>query len=140
MNALVVDASVWVAAADAGDHSWELSRSFLTVAAARDTTILVPAFAEVEIACALARRTRDSQMGRKLSSDILQSLVHEVRETDSTNIRRSVTVGTDRILRGGDALYAALADSAGAQLVSWDNELVSRANAITPEMWLEKHG
>ena len=136
MTTLVVDASVWVAAADYSDRFWETSRCFFTAAAEQDIRIAVPAFAGVEVACALARRKRDEHTGRKLSADILQSLASEVHDTDAPLLEQAVAVGTGLFLRAGDALYAALADRLGGQLVSWDNELVRRANAVTPEMWL----
>lgn len=138
MKVLVVDASVWVAAADSGDRFWKPSRSFLTAATKRKIHVAVPAFAEVEVACALARRLRDPHVGRELGAEILQSFAREVHDTDAALISGAAAVGTDLFLRAGDALYAALADRVGGQLVSWDNGLVSRANGITPEMWLKK--
>ncbi len=42
------------------------------------------------------------------------------------------------MLRGAIALYAATASLANAPLVSWDDELVSRAGAVTPQQWLAK--
>ena len=136
MSALVVDASVWVAAADSSDRFWELSRSFLTVAAERNIAVSIPAFAEVEVTCALARRVRDAQTGKMLGSGILKSLARKVHATDAVLIKGAVAIGADLFLRAGDALYAALADRVGGQIVTWDNELVSRANAVTPEEWL----
>ena len=38
-----------------------------------------------------------------------------------------------------DALYAA-AENAGGDIVAWDEELVRRAGAFTPEAWLARHG
>lgn len=49
-------------------------------------------------------------------------------------------IGVRRLLRGGDALYAATAALLDAPLVSWDDELVQRAEALTPDTWLAEHG
>ena len=45
-------------------------------------------------------------------------------------------LGLQQRLRGADALYAATAQLAGAALISWDNELIQRAGAMTPSAWL----
>jgi predicted nucleic acid-binding protein len=135
VNILVVDASVWVAAADRSDRFWESSRSFLTEAASQNIAVFVPAIAEVEVACALARRLRDTDAGRRMGAEMIRSLASEVHATDTVTIKGAVAVGTELFLRAGDALYAGLADRVGGQLISWDEELVSRANAVTPEMW-----
>ena len=137
MTSIVVDASVLVAAADRCDRFWEHSRRFLMALANGNTVLAVPSIAEVEIACALARRLRDPSAGRRLSAEIFQCLGTEVHETDGALIKSSVTVGTDSFLRAGDAVYVALAVRVGGQLVSWDEELVERANAITPDVWLK---
>ncbi len=136
---MVVDASVWVSAADATDAMWESSRSFLSAAASRRVAIAVPTFAQVEIACALARRLRDGKAGRVLSTAVLRSLSADVHATDARLTGQAVVIGTDAFLRAADALYAALAARLGAGLVSWDGDLVRRAGAITPTVWLEKN-
>jgi predicted nucleic acid-binding protein len=45
-------------------------------------------------------------------------------------------IGVRVLLRGTDALYAATARLLDAPLVSWDDELVQRAGACTPDTWL----
>lgn len=48
--------------------------------------------------------------------------------------------GTESFLRASDAFYVALARIGGDVIVAWDDELVRRAHAITPETWLAEHG
>ena len=55
MRTLVIDASVWVSAADATDELSEVSRTFLAGVVARQLPIALPESARIEIACALAR-------------------------------------------------------------------------------------
>ena len=45
-------------------------------------------------------------------------------------------LGTRYLIRGADALFVAAATLSGAPLISWDQELVDRAGAITPANWL----
>jgi len=48
-------------------------------------------------------------------------------------------MGTERFLRAGDAIYAAVAEAVDGEIVSWDKELVNRAGAVTPEAWVERY-
>jgi predicted nucleic acid-binding protein len=55
---------------------------------------------------------------------------------DDALLAIAARLGTHQLLRDADALYAATAQISGAQLVSWDDELIRRARAITPTEWL----
>jgi predicted nucleic acid-binding protein len=79
MTDLTVDASVSVAAADQRDAFHEESRDFLSVVAVEGLQIVVPAFAAVEVACALARKLQSTAQGRQLASDVmLAASVHQL--------------------------------------------------------------
>ncbi len=133
---LTVDANVWIAANDPSDTHMESSRSFLAVAARRQETIYLPSLAEIEIACALARRRRSPEVGQQLAKNIMSLLQVVAVPLDAVLITQSVHTGTHLLLRSADALYAAVAAMHAAQLVSWDTELLQRAGAITPADWL----
>jgi predicted nucleic acid-binding protein len=136
MSAVTVDASVWVAAADASDAFCEQSRAFLVGAHQRSARLVIPAFTVAEVACALARKHRNAFLARGLTGSVLApgQIVHVPADTRLLAV--TLRLGTDAFLRGADALYAATAQLAGAALVSWDNELIQRAGAITPTAWL----
>ena len=133
MKTLVIDASVWVSAADRTDPLSQASRSFLALVAAREYPIALPDFAELEIACALARRLRDAGRGRSLAVQMLESPLVTRHSSNRMALREAIRVGTRVFLRSGDALYAALAERLKGELVSWDGELIDRAGALTPE-------
>ena len=135
---LVIDASVWVSAADATDPLSEPSRVFFADIAARELPIAVPGFARLEIACALARRLQNAEQGRGLTARMLDSPLVTEYSLNRTMLRRAVRVGTRGVLRSGDALYAALAEGVEGEVVSWDRELVERAEALTPEGWIAR--
>lgn len=139
MTTLVVDASVWVAAADATDGWSESSRAFLSLAVEQEFPISLPEMAKLEIACALARRLRDAARGRSLADQMLNSPLVTVYSLNRAMLRQAVQVGTRGFLRSGDALYAALADWLGGEVVSWDGELIRRAGAFTPTDWIERN-
>lgn len=131
MKTLVIDASVWVSAADSTDPLSRASRAFLALVVAREHPIALPQFAELEIACALARRLRDTGRGRSLAGRVLESPL-VARHSSNRALREAVRVGTRGFLRSGDPLCASLAESLEGELVSWDGELIERAGAVTP--------
>jgi predicted nucleic acid-binding protein len=138
VTALIIDAGVWVSAADATDAFSEPSRAFLSSVARRANPIALPGLAELEIACALARRLRDAARGKDLADQMLRSPLITVHPLDPSLLRRAVEVGTRRLLRAGDALYVAAAELTGGEVVSWDEELIQRAGAVTPREWTEQ--
>jgi predicted nucleic acid-binding protein len=139
VTVLIVDASVWVSAADATDTFSEPSRTFLASVARRANPIALPDFAELEVACALARRLRDAERGKDLAGQMLRSPLITVHSLDPALLRRAVEVGTRQLLRAGDAVYAAVTELAGGEVVSWDEELIQRAGAVTPREWMEQN-
>lgn len=136
---LVVDASVWLAAADASDALARPSRAFLATVAERRLLVSLPAIARLEAACALPRRLRDPARGRALADAMIRGPMVRERPVDAALLARAVEAGTAAFLRGADALYVAVSRLEAGELVSWDGELVNRAGAQTPESWLAAH-
>lgn len=139
MTALVIDASVWVSAADPTDAMSEPSRAFLSRVVARELPIVLPEFATLEIACALARRLRSAEHGRSLTDRILESPRVSTHSVNRAMLRKAIQLGTRSFLRAGEALYASVAQTVEGQLVAWDRELIERAGALTPDGWMSRH-
>ena len=137
MKTLVIDASVWVSAADGTDALSKVSRAFLSLVVERGFPIALPEYAELEIACALARRLRDAGQGRYLTRRMLESPLVTTHSSNRAMLRKAIAVGTREFLRSGDALYAALAEGLECRVVTWDGELIERAGALTPHEWIE---
>lgn len=136
---LVVDASIWISAADRTDELSKPSRAFLAVLTERHVPVVLPDFAELEVACALARRLQDPARGRELAAGMTSSPLVSLLALDPGLLRRAVEIGTEKLLRAGDAVYAAVEDETGGDLVSWDRELIDRAGAVTPERWMKRN-
>jgi predicted nucleic acid-binding protein len=115
---LVVDASIWVAAADARDPFSARSRSYLERVLKSGRPIALPAHAPLEVACSLARRMQDGAAGLDLAARLLQSPVVEVHALDGPFLEQAGHHGTNALFRAGDAIYAALAAKTGGGLVS----------------------
>ncbi len=133
---LTLDASVWIAAADATDVFHQQSRDLLRKVVADGIAVIQPAFGRTEVACALARRLRDGPLGRELTDSLMNRVVTAELPMDSVFLNTAKTLGTNQFLRGADALYAVAAQQSQSLLISWDYEHLQRAGGITPTDWL----
>ena len=136
MTPVVLDASVFVAAAEPSDRFHAESRALVTALVIRGVAVAVPAFAVVEVACALARRLGDPVAARTLAISGLSALRTTELPMDASFLAHATLSGTRQGLRGGDALYAASAEISGSVLISLDGEHRSRAAALSPAEWL----
>ncbi|MDQ3699129.1 MAG: type II toxin-antitoxin system VapC family toxin [Gemmatimonadota bacterium] len=136
---LTLDANVWVAAFDPRDRFHARSAAFLRAVALKGIGLHGPAFVTLEVACALARRAGDSAVGAIVHERLRAHPALALHPLDDRLLEIARELGVDRLLRAGDALYAATAKLLDAPLVSWDDELVQRAEALTPDTWLAAH-
>ncbi|MCX6876767.1 MAG: PIN domain-containing protein [Verrucomicrobia bacterium] len=136
MRAAAVDASVWIAAQDPADPFCTQSRLFFSHAVVAGIIVHVPAFARVEVACALARKLRHSVRGERLANLVFKTAGAKEHAVNSVLLAKALALGTTKFLRGADAIYSATAEIAGCTLVSWDKEHLQRAGALTPDDWL----
>ena len=136
MSAAAVDASVWIAAQDPGDPFCTASRVFLSHAMAAGIHIHVPTFARVEVACALARKLRNSLQAERLANLVFTTANAKEHPVNAVLLAKALSLGTTKFMRGADALYSATAAVVGCDLVSWDKEHLQRAGAVTPDDWL----
>jgi predicted nucleic acid-binding protein len=136
MSAAAVDASVWIAAQDPADPFCAASREFLGHAVAVGALIHVPAFARIEVACALARKLRNAPRGERLANLVFTTAGAKEHPVNALLLAKALSLGTTKFLRAADALYSATAAIIGCELVSWDQEHLQRAGAVTPANWL----
>ena len=136
---LTIDASVWIAAADARDKFHPPSLELLRRVVAEGIAVILPAFGRTEVACALARRLRDGALGQQLTHSLMNRMVTAEIAMDAAFLRGAECIGASQFLRGADALYATVAQQSQCLLISWDNEHLERAGGITPMDWLATH-
>lgn len=132
---LTLDANVWVAAFDPKDRFHGPSVAFLRAVALQRVRLHAPAFLVLEVACAVARRAGDAGAGRAAAERLRRHPLLTLHPLERRLLSRARSLGIERLLRGADALYAATATLSRSPLVSWDEELVARAGAVTPEEW-----
>ncbi len=136
---LTLDANIWIAAYDPRDVFHAHSTAFLVEVTSRRLPLYGPAFVVVEATCALARRAQNPAAGvaaqRKLRTNPLLTL----QPLNEHLLAIAAQLGSQQLLRGADALYAATAAICATPLISWDDELIRRAGAVTPVDWLAEH-
>ncbi|MGI9077511.1 MAG: type II toxin-antitoxin system VapC family toxin [Gemmatimonadaceae bacterium] len=133
---LTLDANIWVAAFDPRDRFHARSVAFLRAVAQKGLGLHGPAFVTLEVACALARRASDSAVGAVVYERLRAHPALALHPLDDQFFETARELGVQLLLRGGDALYAATAKLLEAPLITWDDELVKRAKALTPDTWL----
>src|SRR5688572_1792812 len=131
-----VDANCWIASLDPTDPFHTVSAEFFERVADRAMIMHGPEFVVLEVACAVARRLRDPIQGRQAAEALRMHAGLRLYPHDDVLWGEALRLGTWQFLRGADALYSATAHLTGSQLISWDNELVRRAGALTPTDWL----
>lgn len=136
---LTLDANIWVAAFDPRDRFHERSAAFLRAVALDRLRLHGPAIVVLEVPCALARRAGDPAVGGIAHERLRAHPTLVLHPMDDRCISTAREIGVRQLLRGADALYAATAKLFAAPLVTWDDELVDRAGACTPETWLADH-
>ncbi|HLG71692.1 MAG TPA: type II toxin-antitoxin system VapC family toxin [Chloroflexota bacterium] len=133
---MVIDASVWIAALLVVDAHYPVASRWLNEVGKQTETLAIPATCLAEVAGAIARRRRQPAQGLRLAQT-LTALPHlELVEIDEALGREGMRFAANLRLRGADALYVAVAARLGVPLVTFDQELASRAalavDVITP--------
>lgn len=124
---LTLDASVFVAACRPREPGHAASRMLLTALRERDVPLIEPAILPIEVAAALARTGDDVGLAQEFADAILALPLLTLVPVDLRLARRAISVAAAHLLRGADALYAAVAVHYGARLVTLDAEQFQRA-------------
>jgi len=127
-----IDASVWIAAFQPQDLHHAPSVRWLEAILEKEATVHSPVIVILETACAIARLTRNATKGREAAKKLETFPNLRLEALSNALLQESMKQGTSKMLRSADALYAATAYRTQSKLISWDNEHIQRANALTP--------
>lgn len=133
------DASLWVSRFLSDDVFHEASRSWLARVVAEGAPLLAPTTLLAEVFGAIARRTGNSALAAECVDQIRRVPTLQVVAIDAQLGDVAAEVAATYRLRGGDAIYVAVAQHLRLPLVSWDDEQVTRAEgavaAFRPDEW-----
>ena len=128
----VVDASVWVSRFVPADVHHEPSYHWLEGVVARGDLLAAPALLLAEVAGAISRRTGHPELATRAVDLLEQVPSGRLVPVDAQLARLAAELAGQHRLRGGDALYVALAQILGFSLVTWDREQAERGSRATP--------
>lgn len=126
----VVDASVGVAAARAGEPGHVESLAFLRRCLTEGTPLIHSPLFSIEVAAALSRRGADAAVLRRYLAPLLAP-PNRVAVLGPKAAARVVGVAIRYGLRGADAVYAWLAEQEDVPLVTLDREHLDRFSGST---------
>ncbi|HWL92864.1 MAG TPA: type II toxin-antitoxin system VapC family toxin [Phycisphaerae bacterium] len=127
---LTVDASVWVNADSPAEAESASSRAFLDRVVAARTPIIVPTLLRVEVAAAISRTRKDAALAREYSEKLAALPFVRWIALDPPLAARASVLAADHALRGADAVYAAVAIVHGCELISLDQEHLTRLASV----------
>jgi len=128
---VVMDASIWVSQLRPQDTNHNASRLWVERYTAAGGLLVAPVFFLIEVAAAISRRTEDPALAKKAIEDLTSTNVIQFVSLDSVLVQAAVDIAADLQLRGGDAIYVAVAQQLNLPLVSWDKEQLQRAASLT---------
>lgn len=129
-DAIVVDASLWVARLVQGDAFYAVSVGWFARQRATGSLFVAPALLLVEVAAAISRRTGDGELAQR-AVDALQALPDlRLVHMDQDVVRAATDVAARLGVRGADAFYIAVAQRLRVPLVTLDKDQAQRAQAL----------
>ncbi len=138
---VVIDASVFVAAARASEPQYARSVEFLARIQQSDEATYSPVLVLAECSGAIARATGDGGLADQIVSLIQRFRGLKLVPLTLSIAQRAAELAATRRLRGSDAIYLAVASDLQAVLVTWDIEMLQRsgqaASTLTPQQWLD---
>ena len=128
----VVDASVWGSRFVSADAHHEPSYQWLHGVIDRATLLVAPALVLAEVAGAVSRRTGQAELAARAVELLEQLPRSRLVAVDAQLARLGAALAGQFQLRGGDALYVALAQRLGFSLITWDREQLERGSRAAP--------
>ena len=92
--------------------------------------LVAPTFVLVEVAAAMARRTREPEDGRGAAARLRATPSLVLVPTPDDLLEQATELAASLLLRAGDALYVEVAARLGIRLVTWDREQATRCAAV----------
>ncbi|MCW5851652.1 MAG: type II toxin-antitoxin system VapC family toxin [Anaerolineae bacterium] len=126
----VVDASVYVAYAYAKDIAHTQSQAWMTSAVATGQPLVAPTTFLAEVAGAISRNSGRPRLARSVVQQLLQAGLVSLMPVTEALAERAAEIAGDYKIKGADAVYVALAEHLGDELVTLDQEQLQRGGVV----------
>lgn len=141
MSLFTVDASVFISAFISTEIHHSTSQACLARLRAAGDGLRCPALLLVEVAAALARNTRDVTRSQSFALSLASLPGMRLLTLNKELVQLAVQTAAESRLRGADAVYAAVAIQQDATLITWDQQMLTRAatlaQVVTPEHYCD---
>jgi predicted nucleic acid-binding protein len=130
--AVTIDASVFVNAFSPKETGSEKSLAFISGLQSKNIQIILPVLVLPEIVAALSRRQGNSEFALQLAKEIQSFPGIIFIPVDESVADLAINIAANHRLRGGDAIYAAVALRFGTELITLDKEQLDRLPSVLP--------
>ena len=126
----VIDASVAVALVNSHEQEHGSSWAWLEQARATGESVTAPAILLAEVAAALTRGMGDPALARRVVQQLVRAELVELVPVTLIMAQQAAAIAAEHRIRGCDAIYVALAEQLGGQLVTLDRQQLQRGEAV----------
>ena len=126
----VVDASVCVALFKADEPGHEASRTWLGAATESREPVVAPVTLLPEVAAALGRGAGDEELALRVVALLRSTRLVQLFPVTEGLAERAARIAAGQRIRGGDALYVALAAELRMELVTLDRQQFERGAEV----------
>jgi predicted nucleic acid-binding protein len=125
-----LDASVFVSLFNTRDRQHEATVAWLREAIADGEPLRAPVVALAEVSAAIAAGTGDKHLAREVERHLRISPLFVFLPVALPLAERAATLAAEHQLRGGDALYFAVAETLGDRLVTLNPRQLQRGSQV----------
>ena len=125
-----IDASVFINAFNPHEAGHEASYRLLSILREKTTPIILPTLLIPEVAAAIRRGREDADLARRFVQALGRLPYLMFIPLDTTLAHEAAEVATQYRLRGSDAVYTAVGQRFGCQLITLDREQRDRVLGV----------
>ncbi len=126
----VIDASVYIALINGQESHHASSWAWFKQTQLAGETISAPVILLAELAAGLSRGLGQPALANQVVQQLLQAQLIDLVPISSALAERAAAIAAAYQIRGCDAIYVALAEQLGGELVSLDQQQLERGAAV----------
>jgi predicted nucleic acid-binding protein len=127
---ILLDTSIWVSRIFAPDAHHAIAVQWFAARVKERETFAGPSFLLVETAGAIARRTSQSELGRRAADQLTRLRGFEIFPLTEALVASATKIAADLRLGGADAIFVATALEQNLPLATLDREVINKAAAL----------
>jgi predicted nucleic acid-binding protein len=125
-----IDSSVLVSLFNSKDRLHSQTEAWFREAVADGEPLRAPVTALAEVSAAIAAGTGDKQLARDVETHVRHSPLFQFLPVAMPLAERAATLAAEHQLRGGDAIYFAVAETLGDRLITLNPRQLQKGNSV----------